>query len=55
MMPGRCSTTSRGRHLDRPVTTKLELDGVKSFSDSFDSLVQTIQERIDQIGARGAA
>src|SRR4029077_7406801 len=28
------------------VTTKLEHDGVSSFSDSFNSLVQTIQERI---------
>jgi len=37
------------------VTAKLERDGVSSFSDSFNSLVQTIQDRIDQIGARGAA
>ena len=35
------------------VTSQLELDGVKSFSASFDSLLGTIQERLDQIG-RGA-
>lgn len=37
------------------VTKQLELDGVKSFSASFDSLLGTIQERLDQIGSRGAA
>jgi transaldolase len=37
------------------VTRRLELDGVKSFSDSFDSLVGTLRERLDRIGARGAA
>jgi transaldolase len=31
------------------VTRKLELDGVKSFSDSFDSLIGTVQERLDTI------
>ena len=34
---------------------RLELDGVSSFSDSFDSLVGTLRERLDRIGARGAA
>src|SRR6478736_5337614 len=37
------------------VTRRLELDGVKSFSESFDSLVGTLRERLDRIGARGAA
>jgi transaldolase len=37
------------------VTRQLELDGVKSFSESFDSLLGTIQEKLDQIGERGAA
>jgi transaldolase len=37
------------------VTRQLELDGVKSFSASFDSLVGTLRERLDRIGARGAA
>jgi transaldolase len=37
------------------VTRRLELDGVRSFSDSFDSLVGTLRERLDRIGARGAA
>ena len=43
-----------GSRIDE-VTRQLELDGVKSFSDSFNSLVETIQERLDQIGTRGAA
>ncbi len=37
------------------VTRQLELDGVKSFSDSFDSLEASIQQKLDQIGERGAA
>ncbi len=37
------------------VTHQLELDGVSSFSDSFDSLLGTIRERLGQIGERGAA
>ena len=37
------------------VTRQLELDGVKSFSDSFDSLAASIQQKLDQIGERGAA
>jgi transaldolase len=37
------------------VTRQLELDGVKSFSASFDSLVETIREKLSQIGERGAA
>src|SRR6478672_1025306 len=37
------------------VTRRLELDGVRSFSDSFDSLVGTLRERLDRIGAPGAA
>ena len=37
------------------VTKQLELDGVKSFSASFDSLLATIQEQLDQLGTRGAA
>jgi transaldolase len=45
---------SAGIDLDA-VTRQLELDGVASFSDSFDSLLGTIQQKLDQIGARGAA
>ncbi len=37
------------------VTAKLEVDGVKSFSDSFDSLLQTIGENMEALRARGAA
>ena len=37
------------------VTRQLEIDGVKSFCDSFDSLLQTIEERLGAIGERGAA
>ena len=37
------------------VTHQLELDGVKSFSASFDSLLGTIQEKLDRMGERGAA
>jgi len=37
------------------VTHQLEVDGVKSFSASFDSLLGTIQEKLDHIGERGAA
>ena len=36
------------------VTHKLELDGVKSFSDSFDSLLETVSERLGAV-TRGAA
>ena len=32
-----------------------EIDGVKSFSESFDSLLQTIAERLGRVGERGAA
>ena len=37
------------------VTAKLEIDGVKSFSDSFDSLLGTIAENMEALRARGAA
>jgi transaldolase len=37
------------------VTAKLEVDGVKSFTDSFDSLLGTIQENMEALRARGAA
>jgi transaldolase len=37
------------------ITAKLEVDGVKSFSDSFDSLLQTIGENMEALRARGAA
>jgi transaldolase len=37
------------------VTRQLELDGVKSFAESFDSLIDTLRGRLDQMGARGAA
>jgi transaldolase len=37
------------------VTRKLEVEGVKSFSDSFDSLLETISSRLAGVGERGAA
>ena len=37
------------------VTRQLEIDGVKSFSESFDSLLRTIEERVGPVGERGAA
>jgi transaldolase len=37
------------------VTRQLEIDGVKAFSESFDSLLQTIAERLGTVGERGAA
>jgi transaldolase len=37
------------------VTHKLEVEGVKSFSDSFDSLIETISGRLSGVGERGAA
>ncbi len=37
------------------VTRQLELDGVKSFSESFDSLLGTIEERLARDGGRSAA
>jgi transaldolase len=37
------------------VTAQLEVDGVKSFSDSFDSLLETIAENMEALRARGAA
>jgi len=37
------------------VTRQLEIDGVKSFSESFDSLLGTIEERLGSVGERGAA
>jgi len=37
------------------VTRQLELDGVKAFSESFDSLIGTLRDRLDEMGARGAA
>jgi transaldolase len=37
------------------VTAKLEVDGVKSFSDSFDSLLRTIAGNMEALRARGAA
>ncbi len=37
------------------VTHQLELDGVKSFADSFDSLVETIRGRMSDAAERGAA
>ena len=53
---GRARRASRPAGVDLDAVTKqLELDGVKSFSASFDSLLETIQERLDQIGSRGAA
>ena len=36
------------------VTRQLELDGVKSFAESFDSLLGTIQERLDATGRSAA-
>jgi transaldolase len=37
------------------VTRQLEVDGVRSFSASFDSLGETIREKLGRIGERGAA
>ncbi len=37
------------------VTHQLELDGVKSFADSFDSLIQTLADNMEALRARGAA
>jgi len=37
------------------VTAKLETDGVKSFSDSFDSLIDTLAKSMEDQRARGAA
>ena len=37
------------------VTRQLEIDGVKAFSESFDSLLGTIEERLGSVGERGAA
>jgi transaldolase len=37
------------------VTAKLETDGVRSFSESFDSLIATIGESMEALRARGAA
>jgi len=37
------------------VTRKLEVDGVKAFSDSFDSLIRTLAGSMEELGARGAA
>jgi len=37
------------------VTHKLEVDGVKAFSDSFDSLIRTLAGSMEELGARGAA
>jgi transaldolase len=37
------------------VTLKLEVDGVKTFSDSFDSLIRTLAGSMEELGARGAA
>jgi transaldolase len=37
------------------VTRKLEIEGVKSFTESFDSLLETITGRLAGVGARGAA
>jgi transaldolase len=43
-----------GVNLD-DVTAQLEVDGVKAFSDSFDSLLETIAENMEALRARGAA
>ena len=43
-----------GVNLD-DVTAQLEVDGVKSFTDSFDSLLGTIAENMEALRARGAA
>jgi transaldolase len=43
-----------GIDLDQ-VTRQLELDGVRSFSESFDSLGVTIKRELDRLNARGAA
>jgi transaldolase len=37
------------------VTRQLEVEGVKAFSASFDSLLDTLRGRLDEMGARGAA
>jgi transaldolase len=37
------------------VTAKLEVDGVKAFSDSFDSLIGTLRSSMEEQRARGAA
>ena len=37
------------------VTRQLEIDGVRAFSESFDSLLGTIEERVGSVGERGAA
>jgi transaldolase len=37
------------------VTRQLEIEGVKAFSASFDSLLDTLRGRLDEMGARGAA
>jgi transaldolase len=37
------------------VTAKLEVDGVKAFSDSFDSLIETLRRSMEEQRARGAA
>ncbi len=36
------------------VTHQLEVDGVAAFSESFDSLLQTIQERLGAAGRSAA-
>ena len=43
-----------GVNLD-DVTRQLELDGVKAFAASFDSLVGTLRDELARHGARGAA
>jgi transaldolase len=43
-----------GVNLD-DVTAQLEVDGVKAFSESFDSLLETIAENMEALRARGAA
>ena len=37
------------------VTKQLEIDGVKSFGASFDSLIETIGHSMEELRARGAA
>jgi transaldolase len=34
------------------VTEKLQDDGVKSFSDSFDQLIDTLRQKVEQMGAK---
>ena len=36
------------------VTRNLELDGVAAFADSFDSLLETIKDRLDEVGRSAA-